>query len=453
MKKDQQQTITIIGAGLGGCFLALLFAKRGYKVNIYERSSEKEIMDTYTTARSYNLTLYDYGLNALKEVDVWEEIKPTLVRLVGSVTQIAINPDRLIKDKPYHAVQRATLLKILIKKAKTYPSVSFHFGKELIGINRYEKTIVIQDIETKKLEIIICDVIFGADGVNSPVRAALQIGQQSIHIQEYADWQYKQIHFTNAMCEKLGLQPNLMYAWTRKETLILAHPNFDNSFSALLILPKTKGENFTSLSNQEAIESFFSHSYPSFKSVMPTVTKAMLENPVSNFVTIYTQPWYYKNFIAVIGDAAHGFNPFYGQGVSAAFADGMTIAELVDKHGSDWQTVFAKYQEIRKKHTDALATLSKESIAQYTRYKKADYAAVYNKLDVILYQLFPKLFNPPPYVHIATNPLYAGDYLEKHTRQRGKARWIGIPIAVGLVTGLIAIQEITSNVLRKKSEN
>ena len=450
MSKNNNQTISIIGAGLGGCYLAVLLAKRGYTVNIYEKSSEKEIINSYTSQRSYNLTFYDFGIQALKEAGVWEEIEPTLVKLVGSVTQISNNPERFVKDKPYHAVQRDILLKALITKAKKYPSVTFHFGTPLVTINRQERTIVIQADETEKYTTIPCDVIFGADGVNSQVRALLQLGQQTKHVQEYANWEYKQIHITAEMGKRMQLKSDLMYAWTRKESLILAHPNIDESFSALLIVPKGPNVGFNALTTEEAIIKYFSEHFKSFLLAIDSVVKELLSNPTSYFVTIYTLPWYYKDFIVIIGDAAHGFNPFYGQGVSAAFADCQIIASLIDKHDSDWETIFPLYQQTRKKHTDALATLSKDSIKQYRRHKKADYAAVYNKLDVTLYQLFPSLFVPPPYVHIATNPMFAGDYLEKHSRQRNRAKWIGVPLAVGLVTGAIAVQEILSNYFSKE---
>ena len=450
MSKNNNQNITIIGAGIGGCYLAILLAKKGFTIDIYERSIEKEIISSYTEARSYNLTFYDFGIKALKEADVWNDIEPTLVKLIGSVTQISDNPERFVKDKPYHAVQRDTLLKTLITKAKTYPTVTFHFGVPLVAINRQEKTIVIQDSQTKKYTAVPFEVLFGADGVNSQVRASLQLGQQTHHIQEYANWEYKQIHITKDMGIKMQLKNDLMYAWTRKESIILAHPNKDESFSALLIVPKGLNIGFNALTTEQAIKQYFSDNFKPFLPTIDSVVKDLLNNPRSYFVTIYTQPWYYKGLIAVLGDAAHGFNPFYGQGISAAFADCQIIVDLIDKYGPEWNTIFPLYQEARKKHTDALATLSKDSIRQYRRHKKADYASVYNKLDMILYNIFPTLFVPPPYVKIASNPQYTYDYLEKHKQQRNRAKWVGVPIVVRLVTGIIAIQEKLGNSFSKQ---
>ena len=60
MSQNKSQSISIIGAGLAGCFLAILLAIRGYKIEIFERSSAEEIADK-SSKRSFNLTFYDFG--------------------------------------------------------------------------------------------------------------------------------------------------------------------------------------------------------------------------------------------------------------------------------------------------------------------------------------------------------------------------------------------------------
>jgi kynurenine 3-monooxygenase len=153
--------------------------------------------------------------------------------------------------------------------------------------------------------------------------------------------------------------------------------------------------------------------------------------------------------MAVIGDAAHGFLPFHGQGVSAAFGDCMEIAKLIDKYGSDWDVIFPLYQKTRKEHMDTLANLSKENFTLYKRQKKADYAAIYNKLESISHKLFPKLFYPPPFVYIARDPGKTADYVKKHKKQRKIAKFLGIPFLVHAATGLVAIEEKLSEIFKK----
>src|SRR5260221_1934260 len=90
MKSDNKKAITIIGAGLGGCFLALLLAKRGYQVKLYERLPKEDICDT-ASKRSYNITIYGYAIQKLKEEKLWTYIEPHLLPLAGSQTQIRNN--------------------------------------------------------------------------------------------------------------------------------------------------------------------------------------------------------------------------------------------------------------------------------------------------------------------------------------------------------------------------
>lgn len=449
---NKKKKITIIGGGLAGSYFAILLAKRGYTVDIYEKFTEKEIAEGYTTNRSYNLTFYDYGVGALKEVGVWEKIKPFLVALEGSVAQIAQNPPvQIPKDcNLFFTVQRAALLHTLIQEGKNYPNITFHFGKAFIELDREQKHFTIQDVMTKKSNHISYEVLIGADGIHSPVRMYMQEDQRATNKKEYADWEYKQIHIDEKNAKNLHLEKKYMYAWTREKTFMLAHPNIDHSFSALLVMPKDKQTGFSSLQTPEAIKQFIEKYYRNFIPALDIVIGELLANPVSHFITIFTSHWYYKDTIALIGDAAHGFNPFYGQGVSAGFADGLTLATLIDTYRSDWGTIFAQYQERRKRHTDALAVLSRDSISQHLRKKRADYTSVYNKLDTVLYRIFPNFFSPPPYIHIPSNPLLADDYVQAHQKQRRRNRWLGIPLAVGLATGLIAIYELFINLGKKE---
>src|SRR5882724_2558581 len=451
---DKKPTITIIGAGIAGCFFAILLSKRGYNVEIYERFSEDEVCNN-ASKKSYNVVFYGYGISILKKVGLWEIIEPILVKIVGSVTQVSQNPpsSRFNQtDIPYFAMQRSQLLQIFINEAKKSQRVTFHFDTTLIAVSRKKRKMFIQNTKSNKYRTVTCNVIIGADGVHSQVRTFLQQGQETSHRQEYLPWEYKQIYLKKEFVEKLNLQTNLTYAWTRKSCVLFSYMNKDQSLSALLVLPKETKKSFASLTSEAKIETFFKENFSDFLPILPQITKAMLHNPTSQFVTIYTEPWYYKDLMVLIGDAAHCFLPFSGQGMSAAFADCMELVELMDKYGSDWATIFPLYQANRKKHTDALANLSKKSFVQYLRYKKADYSAIYNKFDVLLYNFFPTIFNPPPYIPIATDPTHAADHQDKHEQQRKTAKFLGIPLLVHLATGIIAIQEKFSQLYaRRKS--
>lgn len=439
------KTITLIGAGLAGCFMAVLLANRGYKVRIYEKASKDEIFSN-ASRRSFNLTFYGYGVQAMRDAGLWNVIKPNVLTLKGSITQVGKSSKPIVAHldqtkMPYYTVSRAQLLQLLIQQCLQNPSIVIHFDRNLININRENKTITVEDTGTKKQMTIDCEVVFGTDGVNSKVRDFLQQGQDAIHNKEFADWNYKQVSIPKEVAENLNLQHSFMHAWTRKEAIFTAFPNGDGSFAGMLILPKDETKGFSLLSTDGEVKAFFNAHFPELRAALPTIVEELKIHPESHFVTMSTYPWYYKNFMVILGDAAHAFLPFYGQGISTAFADCMELVKLMDKYDSDFEKIFPIYQERRKKQTEVLGWLSKQSFARYTRTKRADFSAIYDRLEAILYEKFPNILVPPLFVSVANDPIHSAEHFKNHQRQRQIAKLVGISLLVGAVTAIVAVKE------------
>lgn len=446
MKKanNHKPTITIIGAGLGGVFLAILFAKRDYPVRIYERYSEKEIFDN-SSRRSFNITFFGYGVAALKEVGLWEEIQPALLRMTGSATQITPYSEYTVehlneKEMPYYAVSRSGLLQSLIMVAKRYKNITWKFDTKLVSVDRYTKKMTIQN-KVGSIKTFPCDVIFGTDGVNSTIRSAVQQNQTTHHSQEFAPWTYKQVMFSAKMMKEIGMNSQMAYSWTRKQTAIMGFPQVNGTFCALLMLPKNKKQGFNTLQSEAAIKRFITKQFPILIPALQNITHGVLTNPEGNFVTIRTSPWYYKDFLALAGDAAHGCLPFYGMGTSIAFGDGMELMKLVDKYGPDWGKIFPLYQEERKKNTDVIANLSEQSLERFTRFSKANRNAIFDKLEDVLSARFPKLFLPSVFKLVVSDPNRSWELFKKHENQRKIVTYLGLSLAVTCVTVVVAMKE------------
>lgn len=444
MALANSQKITIIGAGLAGSFLAILLAKRKYKVELYERLSKEEISDA-NSKRSYNITFRTHGIEILKKAEIWDKIQPYLLQLKGASTQLSKSSTPIISLLPadtleYLSISRTDLLEFLLKEISDNPSISLHLETSLLSMDKHEKTIIVQNEKTKAIKTVSCDVIIGADGTNSSVRTFLQQGQHTIHSQEYSPGGYKQFTISSEAVQKLGLRNDIAYTWNADNEFILAFPNRDGSLSSLLIFPKDKNE-FNILKSESAIKKILKEDFPILQPIQNNIVSQLLENPVGRFVTIHTDPWYYKDFMALIGDSAHACFPFFGQGTTAAFGDCMALIELVDRYGSDWMKIFPLYQEARKKHMDMLGELSKEGMNSYMRHKRADFESIYNKLESVGHGLFPKYIKPPVFQQISENPGKTADYVEQHNKQRKIANRVGVSFAVLLLTGMVAVME------------
>jgi kynurenine 3-monooxygenase len=444
MKRNDNHTISIIGAGLTGCFAAIMFARRGYRVDVYERFSKEELINSYS-ARSFNLTIYNYGEKALREAGLWKSIKPELFSLSGSVNQAKphgkLTYTALNKNVLYYAVQRARLLNALFKEAEKISLIKFHFGVSLLSVNRKEKKIYLLNSKSRKVVIVNSEAVLGTDGANSEVRGFLQQGQETRHIQENIPWSYKQIFINKEMAKKLGISKNAMYSWTRKEAIITALPNGDGSWAGMLVLPIGENQGFAGLTSDKEIAVFMEKNFPYLLPALPLITRSIRENQEGQFTNITTIPWYYQDFLLILGDAAHAFLPFFGQGVSAGFADVMELIGLVDSFGPDWGRIFPIFQMNRKRHADAISDLSKESFTKYRRDSRANYNAVMEKIESMLHKAYPKYFLPPIFEMVMIKPVHAADYLDSYRRQRSRFRWLGLPLIAAIITGGMWLKE------------
>jgi len=436
MGKKKIDKITIIGSGLAGSFLAFLLAKKGYTIDIYERLAKENIFDE-ASKRSYNIVLFGYGITVLKEAGLWEVIEPYLLPLNGSITYIANEKEPIVtrtdpKKTPYFTISRALVAKILLEQAAKNSSVTIHYNTTLLSIDRHTKSFVVQQTKTQKIQSITTDLIIGADGAHSLIRSFLQLGQETHTRQEYAPWTYRQFILSPEMVKKLALEEKFVHIWTQKKSFIILHPDKNGFMIALFVFPQKQ-----SLKSAQEIKEFFTENFPKFSSAYSEIIPSLLTSPNGSFVTIYADPWYYKDFVAIIGDAAHGFYPFFGQGTSAAFGDVMKLIELIDENKSNWEEIFRLYQEQRKRHTDALADLSKDALLTYFRDKKADKNAVYDRLETIAHHLFPRIIYPPVSLTITSDPIHAADHREKSLKQQQIAQRVGISLLITLLINIL----------------
>ncbi|GAB3943765.1 hypothetical protein GCM10027614_32900 [Micromonospora vulcania] len=78
----RRDEIAIIGAGLAGCLAACFLARRGYPVALYERRGDPRA-GTVERGRSINLALSERGLDALRRIDLAEQVMADALPMRG----------------------------------------------------------------------------------------------------------------------------------------------------------------------------------------------------------------------------------------------------------------------------------------------------------------------------------------------------------------------------------
>lgn len=361
-----KKKITIIGAGLAGSLLAVILAKRGFKVDVFERRPDmrKEVI---SAGRSINLALSDRGITALKLADIDEYI---LKEVVGMKGRLVHSVDGVKKVQPYsgrtneviNSVSRGGLNCKLMDRAEEFPNINFYFNQRIVNIDYDKMTFEVKNEKTGETQKLVFNHLIGTDGAGSAVRLSYQLGgvKRFNYMQEYLGHGYKELEIPAGPDKEFQIESDVLHIWPRHDFMMIALPNLDKSFTVTLFNKYEGEEGFDNLDTDEKVVNFFNKYFPDAVKVMPNLISDWHSNPTSSLATIKCFPWAISDKALIFGDASHAVVPFYGQGMNASFEDCRIFAELLDEYGDDinWEELFDNFQNKRKENTDAIADLA-----------------------------------------------------------------------------------------------
>jgi kynurenine 3-monooxygenase len=369
------KSITVVGAGLVGSLLSIYLAKRGYKVNIYERRGDMR-KQSVAAGRSINLALSDRGWRGLRGVNIEKQIQEIAIPMYGrqihnkdgSQVYQAYGKD----DQAIYSVSRSGINKTLMDLAEQQSGVKIHFNHRCDKLDRKTNTLHFTDTETNIAQSVSSDLIFGSDGAFSAVRLQMQLQNERFdYNQYYIDASYKELTIPAGKDGAYQLEKNALHIWPRGSYMMIALPNMDGSFTCTLFFEAEGKKSFASMKTKEDVINFFKEDFANALPLMPTLVEDFFENPTASLVTVKCKPWVFDHKIALIGDAAHAIVPFYGQGMNCGFEDCVVLDELIEKYQNDWDVILDQYEVLRKPDGDAIADLAHANFIEM-RDKTAD---------------------------------------------------------------------------------
>jgi kynurenine 3-monooxygenase len=237
--------------------------------------------------------------------------------------------------------------------------VKFIYSEKCTNVDLNSNTCTFENAETKKISQVKSDRIFGTDGAFSAARTSLKTVIPSFKFsQTDLDHGYKELCITPDAKGDFAMNAGNLHIWPRGQFMLIALPNLDKTFTCTLFFPFKGEKSFESLDTKEKMLDFFNKMFPDAVPLMPTLVEDYFANPASNLPTIRCYPWSYEDKLVLVGDAAHGIVPFYGQGMNCGFEDCVVMDKLMTKHGEDWTKIFAEFQTLRKPDGDAIAELA-----------------------------------------------------------------------------------------------
>lgn len=431
------ENIVIVGAGISGLVFALLMARLGHSVSVYDK---RIIFDEQTEGRSINFTISGRGLAVLEKLGLKELVLADSVVLVGRLFHLQ-NAKHIRykygtkKSQVLLSIRRSKLIEILLNAVTFETKIHLHFGFELINIDDALSTYHFLNVNNKQDLFVKADWIIGADGVFSTVRSFMLKKQMSSYQQTIDDWGYKEYQFDAKDAKKLRLSLDHMHMWPKENGLLVAIPNTDNTFSVIYTAPlrdsNGKLNHLDALVKHEchdivhAASSFFNNSGV---------------NPFNYIVSIQVDKWHLDDKIILMGDACHATYPFYGQGMNSALEDAVLLSNyLNDKSLTRFQS-FLTYENSRKKDTNALHQLSKAHLQQMIKKMISPFGQACHMLDYQIAKLLPGKW-VYEYEIVAHSTLSYITVLEVIKKQNSKKKINGFFLMAFLLSFFIKIKE------------
>jgi len=355
--------VNIIGGGLAGSLLAILLAKRGFKVTVYERRPDPRVA-VVDAGRSINMALAARGIRGLELAGVLDRVMRFAIPMRGRMVHehdgaAALQAYGVRPEEVIYSVSRADLNRVLIEAADELPNVAFRFGQLGLGLAAGRNVIELRDEVTGHIYHADALPTIATDGGGSRVRDALLAREVSDVREEPLDHDYKELTIP-AVNGKPAFEVNALHIWPRGGFMLIALPNPDATFTATLFLARQGANSFDLLTSPAAVDDFFSREFPSAKALMPDLSREFFEHPQGSLGTVYTKGWHLNGDVLLLGDAAHAIVPFHGQGMNCAFEDCAELMRLMDEHHS-WGGLFEAFEHARKPNTDAIAQMALEN--------------------------------------------------------------------------------------------
>jgi len=437
----------LIGSGLAGGLLAAYLGRRGHEVDLYERRADPR-EGNIAGGRSINLAISTRGIHALEKLGIADEALQHAIPMRGRMIHdksgdMHFAPYDVDPKKCINSIGRAALNTTVIEAAQRYPNVHVHFN--------YKCTHV--DLETATAHLVDSSVeagvsparaipaqdgaVIGVDGAFSAVRQSMQMQISGFEYDEsYLAHGYKELTIPPGPDGSWPMEKNALHIWPRKSFMMIALPNPDGSFTCTLFWEFEGARSFATTKTDEDVRRFFEEEFPDAVPLMPALLEDFRQNPTGSLVTIRCAPWFYRNKVCLLGDAAHAVVPFYGQGMNAAFEDCVVLDECLEKFPDQRERAFAEYFSQRKENADALADLAIGNFIEMRDKTASKTFRAKKKLDHFLEATLPGIYLPLYTMVTFTRIPYAE--AARRARLQDRIVYAGLIATIVLIVFLLA---------------
>ena len=343
--------IAVIGGGIGGLSAAVGLRQAGFEVDVYEQAPElTEIGGGINMGPNAARILYRLGLR--------EGLDREGVHPVGShqrrwqdgrtLQRASLNPlcERLY-GAPHITIHRADLLAVI---AAAFPAERVHLGHRLVGLRDCGDVVEARFDNGSHIQ---ADVLVGADGIHSAVRAAL-FGEEEPQFAGCVA--YRGLVPTERIADldlELGSQ-----SWVGPGAHLVHY--FVSRGQLLNFVGWTEHDTW----NREdwTDRATIDRALAAFEGWHPQVRRIIAAAETCFIWALFDRdplPRWSVGRTTLLGDACHPMYPFMGQGAAQAIEDGACLAACLAAGADDPAAALLRYERLRLPRVTRLQQMSR----------------------------------------------------------------------------------------------
>jgi salicylate hydroxylase len=338
--------VLIAGAGLGGLTAALALLQRGFDVKVFEQADElREVGAGIQLGPNGSRILISLGLGAvMREVVAEPAAKEVRLWSTGETwTLFDLSRDSLERfGAPYWLVHRGDFHRVLWQAVERAKPGAIHLGSRCVACSDRGNGIV---LELEDGRCVAGDVVVGADGVHSRLRA---------HLFDAAKPQFTGLMAWRGIVpiERLpeGLRRPVGSNWHGPGGHVVTYPLRRGellNFVGVVERDDWKSDAWTEQGTKEECAADFAGWHPLIVAVIANLDAAYKWALIGRA----PMPTWSKGRATLLGDACHPTLPFLAQGAIMAMEDGVVLARCLEASPGDVPRALQRYEALRIERT------------------------------------------------------------------------------------------------------
>ena len=336
-----EQTVLICGGGIGGLAAALVLARQGYRVEVFEQS------------------------DAFKEIGAGIQIGPNAFRmfehlgLTGAIDRVAYYPGNLcMRDVrsgelvaqvpvsatsqgtygyPYGVIYRVDLHAVLLEACAAQPSVGLYTRAKLERFTQDDAGVTVTLADGRKFSGA---ALIGADGLWSAVRQAI-VGDGAPRVSGHIA--YRAVLPAGDVPKHL-FSPDVVL-WGGEKTHLVHYPlRRGELFNLVAVFHSNRyEEGWNIFGDPHELHERFAEAVGPVRELLGKIETWKMwvlcdREPVRNWT---------QGRVTLLGDAAHPMLQYLAQGACMAIEDAAVLGVALERANGDFAAAFQDYQRVR----------------------------------------------------------------------------------------------------------